>query len=54
MSISIPHCGPRGHPSREPIIKMIDPSGKWEEVTTKDITFEDIRVNIWIYDQAVL
>ncbi|XP_064618460.1 death domain-containing protein 1-like isoform X1 [Liolophura sinensis] len=43
MSISIPHCGPRGHTSREPVIKTIDPSGKWVEVPTKDITFEDIR-----------
>ncbi|XP_064618461.1 uncharacterized protein LOC135482419 isoform X2 [Liolophura sinensis] len=45
MSISIPHCGPRGHTSREPVIKTIDPSGKWVEVPTKDITFEDIRVH---------
>nr|KAG5705090.1 hypothetical protein BaRGS_018820 [Batillaria attramentaria] len=44
LSVSLPHCAPRLHPGREPVVRM-RPLGSrtWKDVPTTDIIFDDIR-----------
>lgn len=44
VSVAIPHCLQRNIPGREPVIKQLQPTGKWAELPTNDIVIEDIRV----------
>lgn len=44
MSISFPHCTPRGLPGKEPIIKHLQPNGKWMDLPSSDVVFDDIKV----------
>lgn len=46
VSVAIPHCLHRNIPGREPVIKQLQPTGKWSELPTNDILIEDIRVTI--------
>ena len=46
VSVAIPHCLQRNIPGREPVIKQLQPTGKWTELPTNDIVIEDMRVNI--------
>ncbi|KAK3098637.1 hypothetical protein FSP39_021461 [Pinctada imbricata] len=43
MSIAIPHCLQRAIIGREPIIKQLQPTGRWTELPTSDVVFDDIR-----------
>ena len=45
VSVAIPHCLQRNIPGREPVIKQLQPTGKWTELPTNDIVIEDMRVN---------
>ena len=44
MSISFPHCTPRGLPGKEPIIKHLQPNGKWMDLPSSEVVFDDIKV----------
>lgn len=44
VSVAIPHCLQRNIPGREPVIKQLQPTGKWAELPTNDIVIEDMRV----------
>lgn len=46
LSIGIPHCFLRGTQGREAIVKTLQSNGKWVEVPTSDVHFEDIKVTL--------
>ncbi|XP_046551468.1 uncharacterized protein LOC124261193 [Haliotis rubra] len=43
FSLAIPHCAPRSGLGREPVIKMLQPNGRWTDLPTNDVHFEDIK-----------
>ncbi|XP_071113807.1 uncharacterized protein [Haliotis cracherodii] len=43
FSIAIPHCAPRSGLGREPVIKMLQSNGRWADMPTNDVHFEDIK-----------
>ena len=43
LSILMPHCGTRLPTYREPVVKYCSSSGKWREVTTKEVSLNEYR-----------
>ncbi|XP_067675669.1 uncharacterized protein [Haliotis asinina] len=43
ISLAIPHCAPRSGLGREPVIKMLQSNGRWTDLSTNDVHFEDIK-----------
>ncbi|XP_062566933.1 death domain-containing protein 1-like, partial [Saccostrea cucullata] len=43
VAVAIPHCLQRNIPGREPVIKQLQPNGRWAELPTNDVIIEDIR-----------
>ncbi|XP_055889115.1 putative autophagy-related protein 11 isoform X1 [Biomphalaria glabrata] len=43
MVVALPHCAPRIHPGREPVIRMVTPDGKTVTMPTNEVQLEDIK-----------
>ncbi|XP_076445226.1 death domain-containing protein 1-like isoform X2 [Babylonia areolata] len=44
LLVALPHCAPRLHPGREPVVRMRPlEGGRWRDLDTHDVTFDDIR-----------
>ncbi|XP_012935626.1 uncharacterized protein LOC101859287 [Aplysia californica] len=43
LAVAIPHCSPRLHPGREPVVKMRRDDGGLVTLPTEEVCFEDIK-----------